>query len=183
MASPILHPLVLSSSHNITTSQSGTIFHHVTNLFSSCCQKPCISRLPQPYPHTRSYRGFVRMYLWYSKRRKGWILAIPNTKMLCQDQFCIATTEACRQNNVPTFGCRADMSPTCWRHYQPSPYKGLGGNKKLPPRSISTVGIVRKVLSIRTQLTHKHHHHGGAVCPSYGMLSLDLPDRTWTTSL
>ena len=118
MASPILHPLVLSSSHNITTSQSGTIFHHVTNLFSSCCQKPCISRLPQPYPHTRSYRGILSIYLWYSKRRKGWMSAIPDTKMLCWDQFCVATTVACRQN-VPTFGCWADMLLTCRQQCQP----------------------------------------------------------------
>jgi len=44
------------------------------------------------------------------------------------------------------------------------------------------VGIVRKVLSTQTQLSHKHHHHGGAVCPSYGVVSLDTPDRTQTTS-
>ena len=25
---------------------------------------------------------------------------------------------------------------------------------------------------------HKHHHHGGAVCPSYGVESMDTPDRT-----
>ena len=25
---------------------------------------------------------------------------------------------------------------------------------------------------------HKHHHHGGAVCPSYGVGSMDTPDRT-----
>ena len=29
---------------------------------------------------------------------------------------------------------------------------------------------------------HKHHHHGGAVCPSYGMGSMDPPDRTRVTS-
>ena len=53
---------------------------------------------------------------------------------------------------------------------------GSGGNEKLPPCRVPTVGIVRKVLSTRTQLTHKHHHHGGAVCPSYGVVSLDTPD-------
>jgi hypothetical protein len=31
--------------------------------------------------------------------------------------------------------------------------------------------------------THKHHHHGGAVCPSYGVVSLDTPDPTQVTSL
>ena len=44
------------------------------------------------------------------------------------------------------------------------------------------VGIVRKILSTRTQLSHKHHHHGGAVCPSYGVVSMDTPDRTRVTS-
>jgi hypothetical protein len=59
---------------------------------------------------------------------------------------------------------------------------GSGRNEKLPPHRIPTVGIVRKVLLTRTQLTHKHHHHGGAVCPSYGVVSLDTPDRTRATS-
>jgi hypothetical protein len=53
--------------------------------------------------------------------------------------------------------------------------------RALPLRRIPTVGIVRKVMSTRTQLTHKHHHHGGAVCPSYGVVSLDTPDRTRAT--
>jgi len=61
-------------------------------------------------------------------------------------------------------------------------YKGPGGNEKLPPRRIPTVGIVRKVSSTRTQLSHKHHHHGGAVCPSYGVVTLDAPDPTQVTS-
>jgi hypothetical protein len=60
-------------------------------------------------------------------------------------------------------------------------HKGLGGNEKLPPRRILMVGIVRKVQSTRTQLSHKHHHHGGAVCPSYGVLTMDTPDRTRVT--
>jgi hypothetical protein len=60
---------------------------------------------------------------------------------------------------------------------------GSGGNEKLPPRRIPTVGIVWKVPSTQTQLSHKHHHHGGAVFPSYGVVSLDTPDRTRTTSL
>jgi hypothetical protein len=59
---------------------------------------------------------------------------------------------------------------------------GSGGNEKLPPRRIPTVGIVRKVPSTQTQLSHKHHHHGGAVCPSYGVLTMDTPDRTRATS-
>jgi hypothetical protein len=61
-------------------------------------------------------------------------------------------------------------------------YRGSGGNEKLPPRRIPMVGIVRKVPSTRTQLSHKHHHHGGAVCPSYGVVTLDMPDPTRLTS-
>ena len=29
---------------------------------------------------------------------------------------------------------------------------------------------------------HKHHHHGGAVCPSFGVGSMDPPDRTRVNS-
>jgi hypothetical protein len=29
---------------------------------------------------------------------------------------------------------------------------------------------------------HKHHHHGGSVCPSFGVGSMDPPDRTRVTS-
>jgi len=64
------------------------------------------------------------------------------------------------------------------------PLFGFGHEQKKTPCRIPTVGIVRKVLSTRTQLSHKHqhHHHGGAVCPSYGVVSLDTPDRTQATS-
>jgi hypothetical protein len=58
---------------------------------------------------------------------------------------------------------------------------GSGGNKKNPPRRIPTVGIVLKVLPTRTQLTHKHHHLGGAVRLSYGVVSLDTPNSTRVT--
>ena len=43
-------------------------------------------------------------------------------------------------------------------------------------------GIVRKVPLTLTQLSHKHHHHGGAVCPSYGVVSMDTPDQMRVTS-
>ena len=33
-----------------------------------------------------------------------------------------------------------------------------------------------------TQLFHKHHHHGKAICPSYGVGSVDPPDRMWAAS-
>ena len=61
-------------------------------------------------------------------------------------------------------------------------YEGSGRNKKLLSRGIPTVGIVRKVPSAPTQLSYKHHHHDGAVCPSYGVVSLDTPDPTQVTS-
>jgi hypothetical protein len=61
-------------------------------------------------------------------------------------------------------------------------YKGSGENKKLPPHRIPTVGIVRKVLSTTNTTIPKHHHHGGAVCPSYGVRLMDLPNLTQVTS-
>jgi hypothetical protein len=62
---------------------------------------------------------------------------------------------------------------------------GSSGNKKLPPCEIPMVGILQKVLLTPTQLSHKQHHHGGAVCPFYGMGSMDVdePNLTHTTSL
>ncbi len=60
-------------------------------------------------------------------------------------------------------------------------HKGSGGNEKLPPSRFPTVGIVRKAPSTRTQLSHKHHHYGDAVCPSYGVLTMDTPDRMRAT--
>ena len=60
---------------------------------------------------------------------------------------------------------------------------GSSGNNKLPSRMISTVGIVRKVPSTQTQPSHKHHHHGGDVCPSYGVLIMDTPNQTRATPL
>ena len=66
-------------------------------------------------------------------------------------------------------------------YYKLSRYKGSGWNEKLPRRRISTVEIVRKVLSTQTQLSHKCHHHGGVVCPSYGVVSLNAPNRRETS--
>ena len=61
-----------------------------------------------------------------------------------------------------------------WQEY---PYLGLGGYEKLLPRRFPTVGIVRKSLSTPPQQSHKYHQHGGAVCPSYGMVSMDTPNQ------
>ena len=60
-------------------------------------------------------------------------------------------------------------------------HKGSGGNEKLPSHRIPTVGIVWKSPSTPPHQSHKHHHHGGAVCPSYGVVSMDTPDRTRVT--
>ena len=35
-----------------------------------------------------------------------------------------------------------------------------------------------EIPSTQTQLSHKYHHHGGVVCPSYGVGSMDLFDGT-----
>ena len=45
------------------------------------------------------------------------------------------------------------------------------------------VGIVQKVPFTTNTTIHKHHHHGGAVCPSYNMGSMDPPNLTLVTSL
>jgi hypothetical protein len=55
--------------------------------------------------------------------------------------------------------------------------------QKLLPHRIPTVGIVQKVLSTTNTTIHKHHHHGGAVCPSYGVGSMDPLDLMVVTSL
>ncbi len=44
------------------------------------------------------------------------------------------------------------------------------------------VGIVRKIPLNSTQQSHKHLHHGGAVCPSYGVVSMETPDWMLVTS-
>ena len=51
-------------------------------------------------------------------RRKGQMLAIPDTQILCWDWFCVSMTVRCRPK-VPTFRCRLGMLPTCPQHSQP----------------------------------------------------------------
>jgi len=46
------------------------------------------------------------------------MLAIPDTKILCWDWFCVSITVRCRPK-VPTFSCRLGMLPTCPQHSQP----------------------------------------------------------------
>jgi hypothetical protein len=102
---------VFSSSHPPILA-TRIIFHRVTTLFSWRCQKPSISRLPHCSPHFRTYRGILRMYLWYSKK-KGVNGGNPRHKNTVSDQFCVATTGVFWPINVPTFGCCSYMSPTC----------------------------------------------------------------------
>jgi hypothetical protein len=45
------------------------------------------------------------------------------------------------------------------------------------------VGIVQKLPSTTNTTIHKHHHHGRAICLSYNVGSMDLPDLTVVTSL
>jgi hypothetical protein len=62
-------------------------------------------------------------------------------------------------------------------------YKGSGGNEKFPPRMFSTVGIVLKLpLTPNTTNPQTSPPWCGAVCPSYGVVSLDTPDTTRVTS-
>ena len=44
----------------------------------------------------------------------------PRHTKMCRERNCVGSSGACRPN-VPTFGCRADMSPTCRRLSQPRP--------------------------------------------------------------
>ena len=59
---------------------------------------------------------------------------------------------------------------------------GSCSKEKLPPRGILTVGIVRTVPLTTNSVIHKHHHYGGAVCPSYGLGSMDPPNPLQVTS-
>ena len=75
-------------------------------------------RYPNRNLHIRTYRGILCKYLWYSKK-KGVNVGNPRHKNTMLDQFCFATTGAFWPN-VPTFGCRGDMLPTCQWFSQPS---------------------------------------------------------------
>ncbi len=63
------------------------------------------------------------------------------------------------------------------------PLLGSDRNKKLLPHRIPTVGILRKVPSTTNTAIPKHHHYDRAVCPSYGVRVMDLPDPMQVTSL
>ncbi len=53
--------------------------------------------------------------------------------------------------------------------------KGSGGNKKLPPHRLSMVEIVDEFRQAPTQPTPQTSPPWCAVCPTYGVNSMDLP--------
>jgi hypothetical protein len=55
---------------------------------------------------------------------------------------------------------------------------GLGGKEKLPPKKVFYCRNSTKSTVNPNTTIHKHYHHGGAVCPSFGVGSMDPPDRT-----
>ncbi len=59
--------------------------------------------------------------------------------------------------------------------YQLYHFKGSGGNKQLPPRRFSTLGIVGKFHRAPAQLPPQTSSPWCAVCPPYGVNSMDLP--------
>ena len=68
----------------------------------------------------------------------------------------------------------AEILPTTWAHKE---IRVLAGTKNSRP-----VGFYSRN-STKSTFNHKHnnpqhYHHGGAVCPSYGVGSMDKPDRT-----
>jgi hypothetical protein len=72
----------------------------------------------------------------------------------------------------------------------PSQFSPIGG--KLFSATYVAVCMFNRLTALRfwrerktrppTQLTHKHHHHGGAVRPSYGVGSMDPPNLRRVTS-
>ncbi len=110
---PILHPLSIF----VFSPWLATIFYCVTNLFSCVIKKHVSFASHNHNPYTRSYRGTLRMYLWYFKKKRGECRQ-PRHKNTCRDQICVATTKQCRPK-VPTVGCCGDMLPTCWQLFQP----------------------------------------------------------------
>jgi hypothetical protein len=109
---------VFSSSHRIQHRSWQLFFIVWPTYFLGVVRNHVSLGPPNHNLHTRSYRGILRMYLWYSKK-KGANVGYPDTKILCRDWFCVAMTGRCWPK-VPTFGCQGDMSPTWRRHSQPS---------------------------------------------------------------
>jgi len=57
----------------------------------------------------------------------------------------------------------------------------LAGTKNSRPVGFYSRNSTKSNVNPNTTI-HKYDHHGGAVCPSYGMGSMDTPDRTRVTS-
>jgi hypothetical protein len=62
-------------------------------------------------------------------------------------------------------------------------YKVPAGTKTPAPKDSYGRNRVQKVPSTTNTTIHKHHHHGGAVCPSFDVGSMDLPNLMVVTSL
>jgi len=56
-----------------------------------------------------------------------------------------------------------------------------GGEKHLNPVGFYNRNSTKSTLQHKHN-NHKHHHHGGAVCPSYGLGSMDPPNLRRVTS-
>ncbi len=56
-----------------------------------------------------------------------------------------------------------------------------GGEKHQNPVGLYSRNSTESTLHHKHN-NHKHLHHGGAICPSYGVGSMDTPDRTRVTS-
>ena len=53
----------------------------------------------------------------------------------------------------------------------------LAGTKNSCPVGFYSRNSMKSTVNPNTTI-HKHYHHGGAVCPSFGVGSMDPPDRT-----
>jgi hypothetical protein len=53
----------------------------------------------------------------------------------------------------------------------------LVGTKNSRPVGFYSRNSTKSTVNPNTTI-HKHYHHGGAVCPSFGVGSMDPPDRT-----
>ena len=53
----------------------------------------------------------------------------------------------------------------------------LAGTKNSRPVGFYSRNSTKSIVNPNTTI-HKHYHHGGAVCHSYGVGSMDPPDRT-----
>jgi len=57
----------------------------------------------------------------------------------------------------------------------------LAGTKNSRPVGFYSRNSTKSTVNPNTTI-HKYNHHGGAVCHSYGVVSMEPPDRTRVTS-